>query len=106
MKITKPEPVRSIDSEATEDYIDPTEPIKHKQKSRKPLKPIKTNRSRTLITRSYFLRKDGKGTSANVKPRRKHKFKCPKCTLQTTPPEITVQRLWKIFPYPWIVQTS
>ena len=79
MKITKPEPVSSIDSEATEDYVDPTEPIKHERKSRNPLKSIKAKRSGTLITRSYFLRKDGKGTSANVKPRRKHKLKCPKC---------------------------
>ena len=79
MKIAKPEPVSSIDSEATEDYVDPTEPVKHKRKSRKLSKPIKTKRSGTLITRSYFLRKDGKGTSANVKPRQKHKFKCPKC---------------------------
>ena len=76
MKIAKPEPVSSIDSEATEDYVEPTEPVKHKRKSKKPTKP---KRSGTLITRSYFLRKDGKGTSANVKPRQKHKFKCPKC---------------------------
>ena len=79
MKIAKPEPVSSIDSEATEDYVEPTEPVKHKRKSKKLLKPIKAKRSGTLITRSYFLRKDGKGTSANVKPRWKHKFKCPKC---------------------------
>ena len=79
MKIAKPEPVSNIDSEATEDYVEPTEPVKHKRKSKKLSKPIKAKRSGTLITRSYFLRKDGKGTSANVKPRRKHKFKCPKC---------------------------
>ena len=76
MKIAKLEPVSSIDSEATEDYVESREPVKHKRKSKKPTKP---KRSGTLITRSYFLRKDGKGTSANVKPRQKHKFKCPKC---------------------------
>ena len=58
MRIAKLEPVSSIDSEATEDYAEPTEPIKRKRKSKKPTKP---KRSRTLITRSYFLRKDGKG---------------------------------------------
>ena len=79
MKIAKPEPVSSIDSEATEDYVEPTEPVKHKRKSKKPTKSTKPKRSGTLITRNYFLRKDGKGTSANVKPRQKHKFKCPKC---------------------------
>ena len=82
MKITKTEPVSSIDSEATEDYVEPTEPIKHKRKSKRPSKP----RSGTLITRSYFLRKDGKGTSVNVKPRWKDKFKCPKC--QTFSPSV------------------
>ena len=76
MRITKLEPVSSIDSEATEDYAEPTEPIKRKRKSKRSTKP---KRSGTLITRSYFLRKDGKGTSVNVKPRRKHKFNCPKC---------------------------
>ena len=73
LKITKTEPVSSIDSEATEDYVEPTEPIKHKRKPKRPTKPKKSG------TRSYFLRKDGKDTSVNVKPRRKHKFKCPKC---------------------------
>ena len=76
MKIPKPEPVSSIDSEATEDYLDPPAPAKRK---RKPKKPIKPKRTGTLVTRSYFLRKDGKGTSSKVKPKRKHKFKCPKC---------------------------
>ena len=33
MRITKLEPVSSIDSEATEDYVEPTEPIKCKRKS-------------------------------------------------------------------------
>ena len=79
MKIAKLEPVSSIDSKATEDYVEPAEPVKHKRKSKKPTKSTKPKRSGTLITRSYFLRKDGKGTSANVKRRWKHKFKCPKC---------------------------
>ena len=79
MKIAKPEPVSSIESEAIEDYVEPTEPVKHKRKSKKSTKPTSPKRSGTLITRSYFLRKDSKGTSANVKPRQKHKFKCPKC---------------------------
>ena len=83
MRIAKLEPVSSIDSEATEDYAEPTEPIKCKRKSKKPTKP---KRSGTLITRSYFLGKDGKGTSVSVKPRRKHKFKCPKC--QTFSPSV------------------
>ena len=76
MKKPKPEPVSSIDSEATEDYLDTSVPVKHKKK---PRKPLKTKRTGTLITRSYFLRKDGKGTSSKFKPKRKHKFKCPKC---------------------------
>ena len=38
MKIPKQEPVSSIDSEATEDYLDTTVPVKHKKKPRKPLK--------------------------------------------------------------------
>ena len=81
MKIAKPEPVSGIDSETSKDYVEPTEPVKHKRKSKKPPKPKKAKRSGTLITRSYFLRKDSKGTSANVKPRGKHKFKCRKCKI-------------------------
>ena len=76
LKIMKTELVSSIDSEATEDYVESTELIKRKRKPKRQQKPKKSG---TFITRSYFLRKDGKGTSANVKPRRKHKFKCPKC---------------------------
>ena len=78
MKITKPDPVSSVDSEATEDYVEPKDLVKHKRKSKKATKSTKPKRSGTLITRNYFLRKDGKGTSANIKPRWKHKFKCPK----------------------------
>ena len=76
LKIMKTEPVSSRDSEATEDYVESTEPIKRRRTPKRQPKPKKSG---TLITRSYFLWKDGKGTSANVKPRRKHKFKCPKC---------------------------
>ena len=76
LKITKTEPVSSIDSKATEDYVEPSQ-LTRKRKNVKPkTKPKKTG---TLITRSYFLRKNGKGTSLTVKPKRKHKFKCPKC---------------------------
>ena len=75
LKITKTEPTSSIDSEATEDHAEPTEPIKRRRKTKRPTKPKRTG---TLVTRSYFFRKDGKGTLVNVKPRHKHKFKCPK----------------------------
>ena len=78
MKIAKPDPVSSVDSKATEDYVEPRDLVKHKRKLKKATKSTKPKRSGTLITRNYFLRKDGKGTSANVKPRRKYKFKCPK----------------------------
>ena len=47
MKIPKPDPVSSIDSEATEDYLDTSVPVKRKRKPRKPLKPKRTG---TLIT--------------------------------------------------------
>ena len=76
LKITKKEPSSSIDSETTEEYVEPPEKKKCKRKAKKAAGPGKTG---TLVTKNYFLRKDGKGTSVNVKPKRKHKFRCPKC---------------------------
>ena len=78
LKITKTkiEPTSSIDSEATEEYVEPTVVNKCKRKTKKSTKP---SRMGTLVTRSYFLCKDGKGTSVSVKPKRRHKFRCPKC---------------------------
>ena len=73
---TKIEPTSSIDSEATEEFVEPPVVKKCKRKTKKKTKPSRTG---TLVTRNYFLRKDGKGTSVNVKPKRRHKFRCPKC---------------------------
>ena len=73
---TKTESTRSIDSEATEEYVDPPVARKCKRKTKKKTKPHRTG---TLITKNYFLRKDRKGTSLNVKAKCKHKFRCPKC---------------------------
>ena len=73
---TKTEPTSSIDSKAMEEYVDPPVTKKHKRKTKKKTKP---SRIGTLVTRNYFLRKDGKGTSLNVKAKCKHKFRCPKC---------------------------
>ena len=73
---TKTESTSSIDSEAMEEYVDPPVARKCKRKTKKKTKPCRTG---TLITKNYFLPKDGKGTSLNVKAKRKHKFRCPKC---------------------------
>ena len=73
---TKIEPTSSIDSEATEEYVEPPVVRKRKRKTKKTTKP---SRMGTLVTRSYFLCKDGKGTSVNVKPKCRHKFRCRKC---------------------------
>ena len=81
LKIINTEPVSSVDSEATEDYVEPSQPIRKRKKLKPKSKPKKTG---TLVTRSYFVRKDGEGTSLTAKPKRKHKFKCPKC--QTSVP--------------------
>ena len=73
---SKIESTSSIDSEAMEEYL---EPPAIKKRTRKVKKKTKPSRKGTLVTRNYILCKDGKGTSLNVKPKRKHKFRCPKC---------------------------
>ena len=72
---TKIEPPSSIDSEAMEEYVEPPVVNKRKRKTKQSTKPHRTG---TLVTRNYFLRKGGKGTSVNVKPKSRHKFSCPK----------------------------
>ena len=72
----KTESTCSIDSEAREEYVEPPVAKKCKRKTKKKTKP---HRMGTLINKNYFLRKDGKGTSLNVKAKHKHKFRCPKC---------------------------
>ena len=61
LKITKTEPVSSIDSEATEDYVESTEPIKRRRKPKRQPKPKKSG---TLITRHYFLLTDSSNPNA------------------------------------------
>ena len=68
---TKMEHTSSMDSEATEEYVEPRASKKRKRKIKKNAKP---SRKGILVTRNYILRKDGKGTSLNVKSKRKHKF--------------------------------
>ena len=48
MKKAKPEPVSSIDSEATEDYVEPTEPVKYKRKLKKNNKTNKAKEKWTI----------------------------------------------------------
>ena len=73
---TKIEHTSSMDSEATEEYVVPSAAKKHKRKIKKKAKPSRTG---PLVTQNYILHKDGRGTSLNVKPKHKHKFRCPKC---------------------------
>ena len=67
LKIVKTESLSSVDSEAMEEYIETTQPTKRRRKSKPQSKPKKSGK---LITRSYFLRKNGKGTSLPVKPKK------------------------------------
>ena len=78
LKIEKAKQFSSIDSEATMDYNPDSAKPSRKRKPRK----RKTVQGR-LVTRNYFLRKDGKGTQParkpKPKPKKKHTFKCIKC---------------------------
>ena len=68
LKISKKYLSSSIDSEATEEYV---ELPKNKKRKRRVKKSTKLGRTRTLVTKNYYLRKDGKGSSLNVKPKTK-----------------------------------
>ena len=78
LKITKTSQATSTDSGATVDYMSDNAPpprkCRHQQKSVSQGK---------LVTKSFVLRKDGKGTQPTRKPqirqRKKHSFKCIKC---------------------------
>ena len=78
LKIEKAKQLSSTDSEATVDYeLDSATPSrKRKPRKRKTVKG-------QLVTRSFFLRKDGKGmqpaTKSKLKCKKKHAFKCIKC---------------------------
>ena len=65
-----------MDSEDTVEYAVPSKPTKKPKKPKHQPKPKKPG---TLVTRSYSLRKGGKGSSATIKLKRKHKFQCTKC---------------------------
>ena len=80
LKIDKSEKDNSADSDATIEYIDEPEPPKKKRRS-KSGSTEHTKRRGTLITKRYYLKRDGKGTSQHTrrKPKRKHRFKCVKC---------------------------
>ena len=78
LKITKTNEVSSEDSDATVNYETEDRPPTRKRKR------VQTKRSQgTLVTKSYVLQKDGKGTQPPRKPkpkrRRKCSFKCGKC---------------------------
>ena len=68
----------SADSDATIEYTEEPKPQKIKRKSGS---SVNAKCRGTLITKRYYLRRDGKGTSQHVirKPKRKHQFKCVKC---------------------------
>ena len=78
LKIEKAKQFSSTDTEATMDYDPDSATPSRKRKPRK----RKTVQGQ-LVTRSFFLRKDGKGTQPATKPKlkckKKHTFKCIKC---------------------------
>ena len=78
LKIEDSKKDNSADSDATIDY---TKEPKRKKRKRKSGSIVPTKRRGTLVTKSYYLRRDGKGTSHHInrKPKRKHRFKCVKC---------------------------
>ena len=81
LKIDKDKGLTSMDSDATIDYDYERIPVTRKR-NRKPRKPKTV--SGTLVTRSFILRKNGKGTQLPA-PKQKHRrrkkytFKCTKC---------------------------
>ena len=81
LKITTKSKSSSEDSDATIEY-ETEEQISKKRHKRCRAKRSKGSKG-TLVTRSYVLRKDGKGTKPHnkAKPRRKKRrsFKCAKC---------------------------
>ena len=81
LKFTKKNKSSSEDSDATIDYEHEEKPPTKKRK-RGQTKESKGSKG-ALVTKSYVLRKDGKGTNlrSKTKPRRKRKcsFKCAKC---------------------------
>ena len=81
LKFTKKNKSSSEDSDATIDYEHEEKPLTKKRK-RDQTKGSKVSKG-ALVTKSYVLRKDGKGTNprSKTKPRRKRKrsFKCAKC---------------------------
>ena len=80
LKIEKTKQILSTDSEATVDYKPDSATPSRKWKPRK----RKTVQGQ-LVTRSFFLRKDGKGTQPptklKLKCKKKHTFKCIKCNM-------------------------
>ena len=78
LKITRTKDVSSDDSDATVDYeTKETPPVRKRKRVQ-----IKGSQG-TLVTKTYVLRKDGKGMQPTKKPkpkkRRKRSFKCAKC---------------------------
>ena len=80
LKIDNNKKDNSADSDATIEYIDEPKPPKRKRRSRSG-SIERTKRRGTLVTKRYYLRRDGKGTSQHTrrKPKWKHRFKCVKC---------------------------
>ena len=78
LKIDGSKKDNSAESDATIEYTDEPKPRKRKRKSGS---VVRTKRRGTLVTKRYYLRRDGKGTSQQTsrKPKRKHRFKCVKC---------------------------
>ena len=78
LKIEGSKKDNSAESDATIEYTDETTPRKRK---RRRVSVVRTKRRGTLVTKRYYLRRDGKGTSQHTrrKPKRKHRFKCVKC---------------------------
>ena len=78
LKITKPSQVTSTDSEATVDYMSDNAPPPRKCRHQQ-----RTISQGKLVTKSFVLRKDGKGMQPSKKPklrqRKKHSLKCIKC---------------------------
>ena len=81
LKFTKKNKSSSEDSDATIDYEHEEKPLT-KRRKRDQTKGSKVSKG-ALVTKSYVLQKDGKGTNprSKTKPRRKRKrsFKCAKC---------------------------
>ena len=78
LKIEKVKENSTADSDITIDYLEEPPAPKRKRHSTAHDKIKKPGK---LITKRYYLRRDGKGTSrqSRQKPKRKHRFKCSKC---------------------------